>query len=177
MISFGWRKINNNWLWNGQKLEKRELLTLVNPNYSGEFKSCARHRAQGASKLLDISKYNLLPSGKTTTSGLVSCRAHDKGQKLFKSQTDFVPASAVPPAAKRLLHPDSIVLFRLSVWNMYRLPITFDSRSKDKSDSFDEIRFFFFLKKENGDDFTRVSRKRSQTKYTFASFVWLSAIL
>lgn len=158
-------------------LEKRELLTLVNPNYSGEFKSCARHRAQGASKLLDISKYNLLPSGKTTTSGLVSCRAHDKGQKLFKSQTDFVPASAVPPAAKRLLHPDSIVLFRLSVWNMYRLPITFDSRSKDKSDSFDEIRFFFFLKKENGDDFTRVSRKCSQTKYTFASFVWLSAIL
>lgn len=45
-----------------------ELLTLVNPwrNYSGsEFKSCARFVLR-ASKLLDISKYNLLPSGETT---------------------------------------------------------------------------------------------------------------
>lgn len=36
-----------------------------------------------------------MPSGKTT-GGLVSCRAHDKGQKLFKSQTDFVPAPWSP---------------------------------------------------------------------------------
>lgn len=80
------------------KFRKRELLTLVNP-WLELFRGVGIQKlrpSQGESKLLDISKYNLLPSGKTT-SGLVSCRAHDKGQKLFKSQTDFVPAPLEQP--------------------------------------------------------------------------------